>query len=169
MARVSLFDLNLSIQTQYDFDPIEAIDAFKRDQAVQRKLRKQLLLETENFKAAQKRKAAQEKLYLVAEEEWIPSQGTILTRTAHGTVIDLYQISLVPANEISKLGFKREGPPNSQINKFSAGSIFLRHVGEGLAIGDKWRSYVDPAPYRQPLGHKHEKQKHPVHRAVTKR
>lgn len=58
LARVSLFDLNPSIQAQYDFDTIEAMDAYKRDQAVQRKLRKQLLLETENFKAAPKRKAA---------------------------------------------------------------------------------------------------------------
>ena len=115
---------------------------------MKRKLRKQLLLKTENFKAAQKRKAAQKQLYLVAEKEWIPCQGTILTHTAAGTVIDRYQISLVPTNEISRLGFEREGPPNCQLNKFSAGSIFLRHVGEGLAIGDKWRGYVGPASYR---------------------
>ena len=140
--------MNPSIQAQYDFDPIKAMDASKRDQALQRKLRKHLLLETENFKAAQKRKAAQEQLCLVAEKEWIPCQGVILTRTANGIVIVLYQISLVPTNEISKLGFEREGPPNCQLNKFSAGSIFLRHVGEGLAIGDKWRGYVDPASYR---------------------
>ena len=103
-------------------------------------MRKQLLLEAENFKAAQKRKTTQEQLYLVAEKEWIPCQGTILTHTATSTVIDLYQTSLVPTNEISKLGFEREGPPNCQLNKFSAGSTFLRHVVEGLAIGDNGRA-----------------------------
>lgn len=169
LARVSLFDLNPSIQARYNFDPIEAMDAYKRDQAAQRQLRKQILLQTEKFKATQKRKAAREQLYLVSEKEWMPCQGTILTHTANGIVIDLYQISLVPTTEISKLGFEREGPPKRQLNKFGAGNIFLRHVGEGLAVGDKWRGYVDPAPYRQPLGHKHEKQRHPVHRAFTKR
>ncbi|NRB76284.1 MAG: hypothetical protein HRU46_18135 [Verrucomicrobiales bacterium] len=169
MARVSLFDLNSSIQARYDFDPIEAMDAYKRDQVAERARRKQILLETEKFKAAQERKAAQEQLYLVAENEWIPCEGTVLSHTSDGIVTDLYQISLVPTTEISTLGFEREGPPKRQLNKFSAGSIFLRHVGQGLAIGDKWRGYVDPAPYQQPLGPKQEKQKHPVHRAVTKR
>jgi len=169
MARVSLFDLAPAIQGKFNFDPIEAMEAYKRDQALEREQRKQILLETEKYKAAEQRKAAQEALYLIAENEWPPAEGIILTKTAEGIVVDLYRISLIPTKEISTLGFEREGPPKRQLNKFSAGNVFLRHVGQDQAIGDKWRGYVDPAPYQQPLGPKTTEQTYPVHRAVTKR
>ena len=169
VARISLFDLNASIQDYFNFDPVAAMAAYKRNQESGRKLRKQVLLETEKFKAAEQRKAAQKELESSAVKNWIPAEGTIVKKTTDGIELPLYRIALVPTEEISTLGLKREGPPKRQLHKFNAGNVILRHVGEDQSIGDKWQGYVDPAPYRQPLAPYPKKQNTPVHRAITKR
>ena len=169
MARISLFDLHASIQDYFNFDPVAAMAAYKRDKEVDRKLRKQVLLETEKFKAAEKRRAAQKELESLAVKNWIPAEGTIVKKTKEGIELPLYRIVLVPTEEISTLGLKREGPPKRQLHKFNAENVILMHVGEDQSIGDKWQGYVDPAPYRQPLAPYPKKQNIPVHRAISKR
>lgn len=135
----------------FNFDPVAAMAAHKRDQEVDRRLRKKVLFETERIEATEPRKAAQKEWESFTVENSIPRDGSTVEKTKDGIQSNLHRIALLPTKEISTLSFKRAGPPKRQLHKFNLGKVIFRNVGEVQLVGEKWQGYVESSPYRQPL------------------
>tara|TARA_R110000850_G_scaffold64695_29_gene145110 strand:- start:674 stop:1381 length:708 start_codon:yes stop_codon:yes gene_type:complete len=169
MARISFFDLSPEIQSAYDFDPIEALAAYKKNIAMERELRKNQLLESEKQRAEAQHQAEKEQFYEEAKREWIPSKGTIIKVNGQGAYAELWRISFVPTKETSVLGFEKEGTPKRVMKKIGKGLVFLKQVGPDFSPGDKWEGFVDPISKEYTISPKSRKNDIPVYRCVSRR
>lgn len=167
VAHVSFFDLPTEVQQQYDFDPVAALKEYKERIAIDRERRKKMVLEAEKHKAAEVRALAERELYEIAKRDWMPAEATVVAKRETGFYARAKKVVLVPTKIISKLGFENDGPPKRKLERFGPSIIFLKESAPNVAVGGKWRGYIDPVSLETrefpPAG----PGKVPVHKAVT--
>lgn len=164
IARVSLFDLIPDLQERFNFDPVVALEKYRKDQEVLQAQRKMRFLEAEKFKALEAAREADEEKYAQAKKLWIPATGTVLKRNRHGTFVRAYEIKMVPTKTKSTLGFTVDGPDKKVMEPFANGVLCLTNItGE---IGTKWKGYVSPVCVKQVPRNPGDPPKIPVHEAL---
>ncbi|MEX2579671.1 MAG: hypothetical protein WD342_11490 [Verrucomicrobiales bacterium] len=168
VAHVSFFDLPREVQERYDFDPVEALRAYKERTATERERRQRALLATEKRKAAEQRAAAEKERYEMARREWMPAEATIVETKDDGSYAKARRITLVPTKTVSTLGFEREGPPKRVLKSFGAGTVFLKLSAPAANPGARWRGYIDPVSRGTVVDPASGLETVPVHHAVPR-
>ncbi len=165
IARVSLFDVNPEIQKDYDFDPIAALDKYKKDQLVLSKMRKDRFLKAEKYKALEAAKADKERAYEAATKEWIPATGVVEKVNRKGVFVSAAKITFVPTKMKSTLGFTVDGPPKKVLKPLESGMVCL--TGIEAKVGAHWRGYINPVCLQHVSFKPDEPLDISVHEAVT--
>lgn len=131
VARVSMFDLSEEIQKRYEFDRDAAIEHYKRREAEQRALRKQLLLDRVRQQAAEEAELRQQNLEREAKMKWIPVRANIVTVSDGNALAFVDRIVMVPTRNKNALGGEGlPGPPRKELVRLSRRPVWLRGVGD---------------------------------------
>ena len=131
VARVSMFDLSEEIQKHYEFDRDAAIEHYKRREAEQRAIRKQLFFERIRQQAADEAELRLQNLERQAKMEWIPVRAQIVTVSDGNALAYVDRIVMVPTYTKSALGGKGlPGPARKKYVRISNSPVWLRDVGE---------------------------------------
>lgn len=141
MARVSLFDVSKELQKKYDFDPVAAMEKYKRDIETQRKLKWKRFLEGQKHEAAMARAESKEKFAEKVKATWIPVVATVHELKNGGAFVSASQIKYVPTKTKTTLGFEIDGPPRKTLVPMSPNVIFIKAAGIKLP---KWQGYLEP-------------------------
>ena len=114
IARISLFDLPIKIQEQYEFDPDEAIEHYKQREAEQRALRKEMLLKRVEHQAAEEAKTREKNLERLAKAQWIPVRAKIVAIKGNNALAHVDRVVIVPTRTKTVFGVAerhhRRGP-----------------------------------------------------------
>lgn len=150
IVRVSLFDLSEEIQTRYHFDRDAAIEHYKRREAEQRAMRKQLLLERVRQQAIEEGETRQQNLERLAKAEWIPVRAKILAVDKGNALAIVDRIVMKPTRTKTALGGEGlPGPPKKVFVRMSKSPVWLKEVGD-LRHASKdgraryWHGYIWP-------------------------
>ncbi|MDF1824368.1 MAG: hypothetical protein P1U68_06985 [Verrucomicrobiales bacterium] len=169
MARLSLFDLTPEMQAKFNFDPVIAMKTYRDNEARNRELRKQRLLEAAKLQAEAERRATMEEMQAIAQEEWTPIEADIVKITGDGAYARVKQISFLPTTQTSTLGFETPGPPKRVTRSYGTGLIFLQSAGHPFTFDEKWKGYLDPVSIRLTSDLATGEKTVPVHLAVPPR
>lgn len=148
MARLSLFELPVTVQEEWGFDPFKATEHFKAEAARQRGLRWRLFWERQEYESEQARQQDEERLLATAAREWIPVEATVLQRLEDGSLVArCQQVTFKKTKTKSTLGFEIDGPPKRTLVPFGNGPLILRvAVSSGAPpnTGSVWKGFVHP-------------------------
>lgn len=143
MARVSFFDLDESIRDEYDFDPVAAMEKYKRDKAVQRELKWKRFWEKQKAESDRAERMAQAEFLKVVKTTWMPIEASVLGRQSGGLFVRAKRIKFVPTKTRSTLGFEIDGPPRKTLVPVGGGVIFIDSTE---VSGERWLGYLEPQP-----------------------
>lgn len=165
IGKVSFFDLDESIQNQFEFDPIAGIKKYQENLKVKRELKWQRFWTEEKEEAEAAARAEREQFLAIVKDTWVPVEARMVRRSEKGAFVRASQIVWEPTKTRSKLGFEVDGPPRKKLVRINPGVIFIET--EDIQTG-LWTGYIEP----DPIGYTTQSGKGvaitPIYRAVSR-
>lgn len=143
LGKVSFFDLDESIQNQFEFDPIAGIKRYQESLKRKRDLKWQRFWTEEKEEAEAAARAEREQFLAIVRETWLPVEARMVRRGENGAFVRASQIVWEPTKTRSKLGFEVDGPPRKKLVRINPGVIFIET--EDIKTG-LWTGYIEPDP-----------------------
>ncbi|MDF1815203.1 MAG: hypothetical protein P1V20_23585 [Verrucomicrobiales bacterium] len=144
IAKVSFFDVSKELQDKHGFDPVAAMDKYRRDLKVQRDLKWKRFWEGQEHESKMAAREQREKFLKTAKETWIPIEADIQQVKSGGAYVAASRITFVPTKTKSALGFEIDGPPRKKLVPFQPRVIFIEAPG---ITGKKWLGYLEPTAH----------------------
>ncbi|MDF1658379.1 MAG: hypothetical protein P1U58_12265 [Verrucomicrobiales bacterium] len=166
IARISFFDLSNEMQERFDFDPVAAMQAFRKHQKTEQETLKQRTLALTQIRAEAERKAADEELQKRVIAEWTPVEAHIISVRENGAYAIVRKVYFEPTTVVSKLGLKRPGPPKRLTTPIGSGPLFLQCIAHEFATGSSWNGYIEPSSTHRVTHPDTGEKSVPVHLAV---
>lgn len=143
LGKVSFFDLDESIQNQFEFDPIAGIKKYQEKLKRNRELKWRRFWAEEREEAETAKRAEREQFLAIVKETWVPVEARMVRRSEKGAFVRASQIVWEPTKTRSKLGFEVDGPSRKKLVRINPGVIFIRT--EDIKTG-LWTGYIEPDP-----------------------
>jgi len=143
VARVLLFDLDETFQSQYGFDPVAAMEKYKIDQKVQREQKWQRFWEAQQYRETVAQQEERQKLLEQAKTSWTPVEATVKKVTKDGIFVSAKRITFIPTKTKSTLGFEIDGPLRKTLVPMDPDVIFIRNTNTNHG---RWEGYVETFP-----------------------